>query len=63
MIKKITELRMAFWNTHEEFKTEYMKTYSQNQYRCDIRMAWCEFVDQMRRCDEITEAMAQRATL
>lgn len=36
---------------------------TQNEYPADIRMAWVDFVDAMTRCGEISEALADRATL
>lgn len=35
----------------------------QNSYPCDIRSAWCDFVDGMARNGNISEALAQRAIL
>ena len=55
------ELRNAFWEQHPEFKRKGNQR--QNSYPTDIRVAWCVFVEQLQRSGEITEALAERATL
>jgi len=62
-MKTITEVRESFWNAHPEFKHEYRKTYRQNQYRADIRMAFTDYVEHLRRDEQITESLACRVTL
>lgn len=63
MIKTLTQLRSAFWSAHPEIKDQYRVTYRQNQYCAYIRILWCDFVDSMSRDNQITEKLAQRATL
>ncbi|MEK6878212.1 MAG: hypothetical protein AABY22_01315 [Nanoarchaeota archaeon] len=62
-MKTINEVRKAFWNSYPEFKSEYRKTFRQNQYKCDIRVSFIDFVDRLRKDNEITEKLAQRVTL
>lgn len=61
MITNQKDLRDAFWAAHPNFTRKGRQ--KQNAYPANIRMAWVECVDAMRRCDEISEALAQRATL
>ena len=62
-MKTLSELRRCFWDSFPEYKKEYHKGKRQNQYKCDIRMAWVDFVDQMEKSGEITRKLAERATL
>ena len=62
-MKTLSELRKCFWDTFPEYKKEYRKGKKQNQYKCDIRMAWVDFVDHMAESGEITRKLAGRATL
>jgi len=62
-MKTITAVRKAFWETHPEFKSEYRKTWRQNKYRTDIRCAFVDFTDSLCKEGQITEALANRATL
>ena len=36
---------------------------TQNDYVTDIRCAWVDFTDHMCRCGEISDGLAERATL
>lgn len=60
-ISTLAELRRAFWQAHPQFKRNG-KT-KQNDYCTDIRVAWVDFVDSTRRNGDISENLAQRATL
>jgi hypothetical protein len=62
-MKTITAIRNAFWDVHTEFKSEFRKTYRQSQYRTDIRCAFVDYVDNLRRNEDISEKLANRATL
>ncbi len=70
MISTQAELRQEFWRTHRQFKPKSIKTdmghyvkAKQNDYPADVRMAWCDFVESTRRNGDITEQLAERATL
>ncbi len=62
-MKTITAIRNAFWDVHTEFKSEFRKTYRQSQYRTDVRCAFVDYVDSLRKNDDISEKLAIRATL
>lgn len=62
-MKTVTELRNAFWATHEEFKSEYRKSKRQNDYNATIRAAWVDYVDSMAKDGQITRDLANRAIL
>lgn len=74
MITTQKELRAAFWEAHPQFNraipcslTRNGRVFripkSQNEYPTDVRVAWCDFVEYMNRGGQISEALAQRATL
>lgn len=60
-ISTVTALRAAFWAAHPHFRRRGRQ--KQNSYPVDIRMAWCDFVDHMRRAGDISENLSQRAVL
>ena len=62
-MKTISEVRAAFWAENPQFKGEYRKTYRQNDYHCDIRCAFVEWLDQAHRAGSITDKMADKVTL
>lgn len=62
-MKKVTEVRKAFWQRFSEFKPEYKAGKSQNDYRADIRCSFVDFVDSLQRDGVISEKLARRATL
>jgi len=62
-MKTINQIRRAFWEAYPQFKSEYRKTYRQNEYRTDIRCCFVEFVDHLHRDGQITDNLAQRVTL
>jgi hypothetical protein len=57
------EVRETFWANNPEIKNEYRKTYRQNDYRCDIRCMFVDYVDYLIRSGVISENLAQRVTL
>ena len=57
------QVRESFWNAFPEFKSEYKKTYTQNQYRTDIRCSFVDYVDSLAKNGEISEKLAQKVTL
>lgn len=62
-MKTVTEVRTSFWEAHPEFKSEYRKTWRQNQYNCDIRTSFVDYVDYLRKDGVINESLAYRVTL
>ena len=62
-MKTITEVRNAFWDVHTEFKSDFRKTYRQNQYKTDIRCAFVDYVDSLQKNGDISEKLARRVTL
>jgi hypothetical protein len=58
-----TEIRDSFWRHHSQYAHERRSNKKQNDYRTDIRVAFVDFVDYLRRDNQISEALAFRATL
>lgn len=60
-------LRDAFWGAYPSLEIQAIKAglrnKRQNQQCATVRCAWVEFVDAMQRDGQISEALAQRATL
>ena len=56
------DLRDLFWDTHRHFD-RVAKKYKQNDYNCEVRAAWVDFVDAAQKNGDISEALAYRATL
>lgn len=74
MITTQKDLRAAFWEAHPQHRRgvkavgtahgrKFYVEKTQNDYPTDVRVAWCDFIDYMRRDGQISEALAQRATL
>lgn len=61
MIHTQRQLRAAFWSAHPHLTRR--GTQKQNAYPADTRLAWCDYVEAMRRDGQITNTLAQRATL
>ena len=57
------EVRKAFWDTFNKRPASYRPGRTQNQYSADIRVAFVDYVDNLARSGQITEALAQRITL
>jgi hypothetical protein len=55
------QIRVYFWEIHPQFKRR--AGWTQNQYPTDVRVAFCDFVEMLSRGEEISDALAQRATL
>jgi hypothetical protein len=66
-MKTLTELRAAFWEYLNEVAPELAakkrSRKKQNEYCTDIRVSFVDFVDNQRREGNITEGLANRATL
>lgn len=67
MITTQKDLRAAFWEQNPDFETQARKrgtlSKGQNAQVADCRMAWVDFVEHMHRSGEISDALANRATL
>lgn len=63
MMTTIKEVRKAFWEAHPEFKNEYNKSFTQNQYKADIRISFVEFVNYLKTDEQISDSLAKRVTL
>lgn len=63
------QLRREFWQRNSELPRNFINgpkkpiLAPQNMQPCDTRCAWCAFVDSLQKSGEISEALAQRATL
>lgn len=60
MITTQKDLRRQFWLDFPELER---RPGSQNQQVTDTRVAWCDYVEAMRRGGWISEQLAERATL
>ena len=60
---KLTQLRAAFWQAFPQFATLKRSRKTQNDYPTDVRVTWCDFIEAARSNCEITDSLAQRATL
>ena len=67
MITTQKELRKAFWQAYPSFDHQArmagIRSKSQNHHCATVRLTWCDFVDMMARDGQISDALAQRATL
>lgn len=66
LCKNITQLRALFWRTHYPIPCNRYKSgrpLPQNQQPADTRAAFVAFVDQLARNNEISQRLAQTATL
>lgn len=59
-IKSLRHLRDSFWESHH-YQRVPGKT--QNDYPIDVRMAWCDYIECLYRDGEISDELAQDATL
>ncbi len=62
-MKTINEVRRLFWEWHPQFKSHFRITWRQNQYNADIRTAFVDFVDMLRKDNQISENLANKVTL
>jgi len=58
-----TEIRESFWQAFPQFAGERRSRKCQNDYRCDVRVSFVDYVDHLQRNGEISEALASRVTL
>lgn len=59
----ITQVREAFWHDHPQFASKRRARKRQNAYCCDIRVAFCDYADFLRRSGLISPNIANRVTL
>ena len=61
------EIREAFWQYLQEVAPDLAKhrrsRKTQNDYCTDIRCMFCDYVENLRRDNQITEALCNRVTL
>jgi len=61
------QLRAAFWELHKamdlQARADGVRSAGQNAQHVDTRMAWCDWIDSLQSSGQISEALAQRATL
>jgi len=59
------QLRAAFWGEHPTLQRRTIPNYSGNgrMHVTDTRCAFCDWIDSLQRSGQISEALAQRATL
>lgn len=62
-MKTIAEVRKSFWNEYSQYASEFKAKKRQNDYRCDIRSAFVEYVDYLHRDGKISDSLANRVTL
>ncbi len=66
-IRTQKELRAQFWADHpsldHQARAAGTRSKPQNQQCATVRLTWCDYVEAMRRNGDLSEALAQRATL
>jgi hypothetical protein len=65
MITTQKDLRAQFWRDHPNLSRKTITDYSGvgRMYCTDTRVTWCDWVDYMARSGQISDALADRATL
>lgn len=65
MITTQKELRAAFWRDNPGADRRLIRDYAGTcrMHVTDTRVAWCDYLDAMHRAGNISEALADRATL
>lgn len=66
-MKTITDVRNSFWDYLKDVSPELAKQRrskkTQNMYCTDIRCSFVDYVDNLRRDNQITEKLANKVTL
>jgi hypothetical protein len=61
------QVRRAFWDAHPHFEEQARAagifSKRQNEHCATVRCAFVDFVDQLEKADQISEALANRVTL
>lgn len=60
-MKTQSEVRTAFWQGMPQVWEKY-RNKRQNNWPCDLRMEFCDFVEMLRRDGHISESLANRVT-
>jgi hypothetical protein len=55
------QIRASFWHAFPQFRR--IPGQKQNSYSTTIRAAWIDWVDYLAKSEQISEALANRATL
>lgn len=65
MITTQRALRAEFWQQHPQLDRRKIKNYSGNghMFKTDTRCAWCDWIDALSKSGEISQELAERATL
>ena len=62
-MKTIKEVRESFWRDNPQFSKDYRVKKRQNEYKCNIRVSFCDYVDYLNKEGIITEKLAESVTL
>lgn len=62
-MKTQAQVRDAFWQAHPQFQALRRSRKRQNQYPCDVRVSFVDYVDMLSKDGTITSALAHRVTL
>lgn len=64
-MKKLTfkQIRDMFFEVYPEFKCERRSRKTQNEYSCDCRCSFVNYVDMLHKDEQITDSQAFRITL
>lgn len=57
------QIRESFWESFPQYASERRARKTQNDYKCDIRMTFCDYVESLRRDGQISEKLAYNVTL
>ena len=57
------QVRDSFWEHYAHFANERRSRKRQNDYRCDIRVSFVDFVDWLNKEGYISDSLANRVTL
>lgn len=57
------QVRDLFFDEYPEFKSERKSGKQQNDFSCDCRCMFCDFIDYLAECGQITESQRDRITL
>lgn len=60
-MKTQSKMRTAFWQGMPQVWAKY-RNKRQNDWPCDLRMEFCDFVEMLRRDGHISESLANRVT-
>jgi hypothetical protein len=63
MYRTISEIRSAFWESHPEFIADYRTKKRQNDYKADIRTAFCDWLDSIHKDGLVSDRLRESATL